>query len=165
MLAERIRACVEGVISIYGLVHPEELAERLGLTVVEVRDSLKAVRGAFICKKGLKLVCIDANLPTLHRHAAVLHECGHYLLHPGENRFFIESRTFLPSGRKELEATLFALFYLVEWNRDLLERLEHNLHRFAKAHGLPLRVAEVAAAALRKSEENRKLPQKIMGGL
>ncbi|RDV83906.1 ImmA/IrrE family metallo-endopeptidase [Ammonifex thiophilus] len=152
MLAERMRTFTEGVISLYGLVHPEELAEHLGLTVVEVQDPLKAVRGAFICKKGLKLVCVDASLPTLHRHAAVLHECGHYLLHPGENRFFIENRAFLLSGRKELEATLFAFFYLVEWNRELLEQLEHNLCRFAKAHGLPTRVAEVAAAALCKPE-------------
>lgn len=148
MLAERMRTCAEEVISLYGLIHPEKLAEQLGFIVVKVKDPLKTVRGVFIHKGGLKLVCVDANLPAPYRHAAILHECGHHILHPGESRLFIESRVFLLSGRKELEASLFAFFYLVEWNRELLEQLDYNFQSFAEVHGLPARVAEAATAAL-----------------
>jgi len=104
-----------------------------------VKVPMKSVRGMVL---GSFLIGVNSEMPLPWQHGVVLHECGHYVLNSGENRFFLERATSQLSGRREMEANLFALLYLLEWDKEGFERFGGDLYRFASEYGLPLQAAE-----------------------
>ncbi|WP_165847801.1 ImmA/IrrE family metallo-endopeptidase [Ammonifex thiophilus] len=134
------------VVSTRGLLHPCDLASCLGIAVerLPVGDT---VQGILV---GGRMLVVNSALSYPRQHAVVLHECGHRVLHGDrENRLFLEFRTFLSHGRKELEADLFALFYLLEWDRDsFFFDFGRDVFRFAGHYGLPGRAAAEALKVL-----------------
>lgn len=95
------------------------------------------------------LVAVNVSLPYFHQRGVIAHECGHRVLHAGESRFFLEQHTLYLPGRKELEANLFALLYLMEWDKLGLEECGGDLFRFADFYGLPRRAAEAVMSYAR----------------
>lgn len=138
MLLERVKVCVQSAILSFGLLDPEEFAEQLNLRILRV--PLKAANGIVFASS---VLAVNASLPLSRQRGVILHECGHLLLHTGENRFLMEHGTFYLPGKKEMEANLFALFYLQEWDKLGFEECGNDLFRFADFYGLPRRVAEV----------------------
>lgn len=97
----------------------------------------------------LNVLAVDASLPLPHQRGVILHECGHHVLHGEESRFFLEQSTLYLPDRKEMEADLFALFYLQEWDKLGLEECGGDLFRFAGFYGLPRRAVEEAMSYAR----------------
>lgn len=142
----RIYSCIRSIISSFGLLDPEELASRLDLRVLKVL--LNTARGMVLASS---VLAINASLPLSQQRGVILHECGHRVLHTGESRFFLEQDTFYLPGRKELEANLFALFYLYEWDKGGFEECGGDLFRFADTYGVPRRAAEVMMSSARSN--------------
>ncbi|RJO62803.1 MAG: ImmA/IrrE family metallo-endopeptidase [Dehalococcoidia bacterium] len=145
----KIFAIVKSVISRYGLLPPEELAG--GFNVVTLDVNTKQVRGCSMTIAGRRLIALNSSLSNQYRRGVLLHEVGHFLLHPGVNRFFLERSTFFQPGRYETEADLFALTYLLLWNRDGFEECGYDVFRFAECYGLSRRAAEVVYGEVEKN--------------
>lgn len=63
-------------------------------------------------------ILLDANSDTDSLKFVCAHELGHCLLHEGMSRMFIENNTFNAPGKFELEANLFATYFLL-YKKDL----------------------------------------------
>lgn len=140
---DRISKIVYSLVGKYGLLHPFDLAERCGIFVLRV--PYRRVHGVSLSLGGLRVVAIDPSLPAQRQNGALLHETGHQVLHPGMVGFFVEANPFERPTKYELEAHLFALLYVLRWDRQGFEECGRDVFRFAGMYGLPKRAAEVAA--------------------
>ncbi|WP_027719415.1 ImmA/IrrE family metallo-endopeptidase [Desulfovirgula thermocuniculi] len=163
MLLDFVSGRVEEVIRRYGLLSPADLARELG--VVPVKLPLRSAHGISFSVDGKRVVFVDASLPPARQDGALVHEVGHQVFHPGEVRFRLRRLHCGVSWRREAEVNLFALLYLLAWNRELFEACGYNLYAFAEAHGVPLGAAEylVGAARLRGPGFLRELGVEVPG--
>lgn len=149
---------VESIVCKYGLLPPEELAGALRVDVLEVPLPHGHIRGASLGE----YIIVDANLPRRLRRRTLLHECGHRVLHPGWNRFFLQKATFYPPGQFELEAELFGLLYTIRWDSFWLEECG-NLYYFADSYGFWRRAVDAVVPYI-VSHPSLKLLVQFGGG-
>lgn len=154
-LLKRALKAAASLIEKHGLLHPRELAERCEMLVLEI--PYRYVGGLSLDFAGARVVAVDPLLPASQQNGILLHEIGHQVLHPGVAGFFIESNPLERPAKYELEAHLFALVYLLLWDRRKLEECGNDVFRFAGYYGLPRRAAEVVYEEL--SWQEKKLNQ------
>ena len=92
---------------------PFAICQRFGITVVYC--SLVDMRGYCLYEKDQAVIFIADDLEEYVAEYVCAHELGHFLLHGGMNRVFIDSRTFMVASKYENEADRFAcqLLYTV----------------------------------------------------
>lgn len=98
------------LIQIFQTNDPEDLLDILGVRIESF--PMYGIRG--LCKwlDGWPTVFVDSGLEYHERQFVLAHELAHFLFHRGQNRVFLDRRTYLKTDRYEKEADLFAACFL-----------------------------------------------------
>ena len=118
---------------------PFRIARDLGFLII--RCPLTGIRGFCQRLQRQKLLYIDSALTEPEARFVCAHELGHMLLHKGYNRIFMDSNTYFPVNRQEIEANRFAVFLLYD-DGDLRFFLEHPVQLAADYLGVSVELAE-----------------------
>lgn len=107
------RAVVAKLALKYGTRCPYELADHLGIDIVE--HPFKKIRGLVLQIHDRTVIGVQSTLPPHEKRAIVAHEIGHQELHSFNiGHFFIREHTYIVPGRLEREADLFAAILLLD---------------------------------------------------
>lgn len=82
---------------------------------------------------------INNNLSSTEQRYTLAHELGHYILHKGSNIHFLRRVTNIPLSRQEIEADLFASYFIVS---DEEIREINNLTYISQSYKLDYRICE-----------------------
>ena len=82
---------------------------------------------------------INNNLSSNEERYTLAHELGHYILHQGSNLHFLRRVTSTPLSRQEIEADLFASYFMVS-DEEIKEI--NNLTYISEAYNLDYRICE-----------------------
>lgn len=135
-----IRQKAKSLIKKYGTDNPEELADYLGIMIVNM--DLGKVAGSYRLLHRKKVIFVNSKLGYHHQKVVIAHELGHALLHPKMNCYFIKNKTSLLTSKVEREANIFACEILV--NDDILgEYIDQSIQDIAKAEYLPVELLEL----------------------
>lgn len=118
---------------------PFRLADALGYVVI--RTPLQGIRGFYQYVKRCYVIYIDSALSDLDARFVCAHEIGHALMHRGYNRIFMDSHTYFPTNRYEIEANHFAVDFLYD-DDDLRDFLEYPVQLAADCLGVSTELAE-----------------------
>jgi len=110
------------------------LAEDLGFIVI--RTPLIGTRGLQQRAKRQTIIYVNADLDEQQQRIVCAHELGHYFLHRGMNRMFMDRGTRMVSNKFEQEANRFAVDFLYE-DRDLLDCADWSLSQLSAWMGVP----------------------------
>lgn len=127
------------VVKRFGTRDPFEIAESLGLIILRV--NLIEVRGFLQVIRRIGVVYIDADLDDQQSRLVCAHELGHWFLHKGLNRAFLDTYTHFRGARFELEANRFAA-YLLFGDDDLIEFATCPVEKIACVLGITPELAE-----------------------
>lgn len=85
--------------------------------------------------------CIHINnkLSSSEQRYTLAHELGHYILHQGSNIHFLRRVTSIPLSRQEIEADLFASYFMVS-DEEIKEI--NNLTYISESYNLDYRICE-----------------------
>lgn len=119
--------------------NPFRIADSLGLTVIHT--PLRGIRGFYQYVARCGIIYLDSSLPEHESRFVCAHEIGHALLHRGCNRIFMDSHTYFPVNRYEVEANRFAVDLLFD-DDDLRDLLEYPLQLAADCMGVSVELAE-----------------------
>lgn len=123
----------------YGTRDPFRLAEAMGMLVI--RTPLRGVRGFCQYIKRCRIIYIDSMLSDRDARFVCAHEIGHALLHRGYDRIFMDTHTYFPVHRYEIEADRFAVDILFD-DDDLQDFLPHPVQLAADCMGVSTELAE-----------------------
>lgn len=101
--------------------NPFEISNSLGIHIVFT--SLLEHRGYYKNIDGFDFIVISNTLAPIVQTFVCAHELGHYFLHKGYNRIFMDSYTYMRPSKYENEADTFAANLL--WSEPPL--LEENI--------------------------------------
>ncbi len=101
------KAAAERLVTKHHTRDPFEIAEAMGCIVTFV--PLCELRGFYRYMKRCHIIFISDALDEVQARLVCAHELGHMLLHRGLNRMFMDHRTFVITGKYELEAQRFAV--------------------------------------------------------
>lgn len=102
-----IKRLAERLVDKHGTRDPFRIAEELGYTIIYT--PLVGVRGFYQYLKRCHIIYLDSELDDATARFVCAHELGHSFLHRGLNRIFMDTRTFIITGRYETEANQFAV--------------------------------------------------------
>lgn len=122
----------------HGTRDPFRIAEAMDYIVIHT--PLTGVRGFYQYLDRCHVIYLDSALDEADARFVCAHELGHSLLHPGYNRIFMDTRTFMVTSRYEKEADRFAADLLYD-DYDLQSLLDLPLPTAAAALGLPAPLA------------------------
>lgn len=131
LLAEKVAAK-------YKTRNPYEIAEYLGITVLF--RPLGKLRGFAQNVNRCKLLFINDMLDDVQQKLVCAHEIGHFLMHKGYNRIFLDSCTFVETRRLETEAHRFSVNLLYS-DSDMQQYLEYEINTVAECLGLSYELA------------------------
>lgn len=117
----------------YGTRDPFKIADALGYTIIYT--PLVGVRGFYQYIKRCHIIYMDNSLEDNVAGFVCAHELGHSFLHQGYNRIFMDTRTFMVTGRYETEADHFAADLIYD-DYDLQDYLGFPLLTAAACLGL-----------------------------
>lgn len=123
----------------YGTRDPFRIADALGFSVVRI--PLEGIRGFYQYLKRCKIIYIADNLNEADARFVCAHELGHALLHRGYNRIFMDTHTYFPSNRYEVEANRFAVDLLYD-DDDLRFFSDYPIQLAADYMGVSVELAE-----------------------
>ena len=117
-----IKRLAERLVDKHGTRDPFRIAEELGYTIIHT--PLVGVRGFYQYLKRCHIIYLDSELDEATARFVCGHELGHSILHRGLNRIFMDTRTFIVTGRYETEANQFSvdLIYSDEELQPFLSR-------------------------------------------
>lgn len=84
------------------------------------RHPLGNLRGYFYQTEKGRAIVLNDNLEPHEERFVCAHELGHFVLHGGMNRVFLDTRTFLNCARFEKEADVFGACLLYPDDEDFL---------------------------------------------
>lgn len=131
----------------YGSRDPFQIARTLGMIVI--RTPLQGIRGFYQYVKRCGIIYIDSSLEEREAAFVCAHELGHALLHRGCNRIFMDTHTYFPVRRQEIEADRFAVDLLFD-DEDLRDLLEHPIQLAASCMGVSNELAEYRLRSIKK---------------
>ncbi len=134
-----IKRLAEKLVGRFGTRDPFKIAEELGYTIIYA--PLVGVRGFYQYLKRCHIIYLDSELDEATARFVCGHELGHSILHRGLNRIFMDTRTFIVTGRYETEANQFSV--------DLIysdEELQPFLSRNCECAAAYMGVSNVLAA-------------------
>lgn len=129
----------ESLVRKFGTRNPFQIAEDMGIIIV--RHPLQGIRGFYQYIKRCKIIYIDSELDEPEARFVCAHELGHALMHRGYNRIFMDTHTYFPSNRFEIEADRFAVDLLFD-DDDLHYLREHSIQLAADCMGISIELAE-----------------------
>lgn len=130
---------VESLVRKYKTRDPFRLAKELGYIVV--RTSLQDIRGFWHRTQRQHIIFIDDALPEQVARFVCAHEIGHVLMHRGYNRIYMDSNTYFPTNRQEIEADRFAVDLLYD-DDDLRFFTDYPIQLAADYMGTSVSLAE-----------------------
>ena len=134
-----IKRLAERLVDKHGTRDPFKIAEELGYTIIYA--PLVGVRGFYQYLKRCHIIYLDSELDEATARFVCAHELGHSFLHRGLNRIFMDTRTFIITGRYETEANQFAVD-LIYSDEELQPYLSRSYERAAAYMGVSNALAE-----------------------
>ena len=134
-----IKRLAERLVDKHGTRDPFRIAEELGYTIIYT--PLVGVRGFYQYLKRCHIIYLDSELDDATARFVCAHELGHSFLHRGLNRIFMDTRTFIITGRYETEANQFAVD-LIYSDDELQPYLSRSYERAAAYMGVSNALAE-----------------------
>lgn len=144
------------IISQYGLLRPEDLADYLKINDI-LPVPVRLIHGGIFNTFATPIILLSADLNDYQRIGCLLHEIFHRVLHPGTNRLMDVAYIINQSEKFELEAHLGALIYAIMWDKEGFENCRYDVYRFAEMYGLS------RSAAYRVDEAIREKGLQIFG--
>lgn len=133
-----VRAAAAGLCLRYGTRCPYELADHLGIEIIEF--SFKKLKGLSLAFKNQKIIAVNSNLQHHEKKFIIFHEIGHLELHiPFIGHYFIKEKTYFVSGKLEREADLFAATILL----DELPMESETVQEHSARTGVPAKLIKV----------------------
>lgn len=129
----------ESLVRKYKTRDPFRIARELGYLVV--RTSLREIRGFWHHTQRQHIIFIDDTLPEPAARFVCAHEIGHVLMHRGYNRIYMDSNTYFPTNRQEIEADRFAVDLLYD-DDDLRFFADYPIQLAADHMGTSVSLAE-----------------------
>jgi len=129
----------ERLVRRFGTRDPFRIAEDLDYTIIHT--PLVGVRGFYQYLKRCHIIYLDSGLDDNTARFVCAHELGHSILHRGLNRIFMDTRTFIVTGRYEKEADRFAVD-LLHSDEDLQPYLSRSCDCAAAYMGVSAQLAE-----------------------
>lgn len=125
----------------YGTNRPDEILACMGVKVFEI--PLSGVRGMYKRVRRNTIVFVDSGLDERMRQFVLGHELGHYLLHRGENRVFLDRCTAFVTSIPEKQADTFSVCLMATCPQDMLWNEEYvTAERVACRLGVEERIAQ-----------------------
>ena len=134
-----IKRLAERLVRKFGTRDPFKIAEELDYTIIYT--PLVGVRGFYQYLKRCHIIYLDSELDDNTARFVCAHELGHSILHRGLNRIFMDTRTFIVTGRYEKEADRFAVD-LLHSDEDLQPYLSRSYDCAAAYMGVSAQLAE-----------------------
>lgn len=134
-----IKRLAERLVDKHGTRDPFRIAAELGYTIINT--PLIGVRGFYQYLKRCHIIYLDSELDDATARFVCAHELGHSFLHRGLNRIFMDTRTFIITGRYETEANQFAVD-LIYSDEELQPYLSRSYERAAAYMGVSNALAE-----------------------
>lgn len=125
---------------------PMRISEALGFIII--RTPLHGIRGFWHYTQRRHLIFIDSGLSDYDARFVCAHELGHVLLHRGCNRIYLDSNTYFPTSRQEIEANRFAVDLLYD-DDDLRFLTEYPIQLAADYMGTSTALAEYRLKSIR----------------
>jgi len=115
-----IKALASRVARYHGTRDPFRIAAALGFIIIDT--PLDGIRGYYQYIHRCHIIYLDSGLPEQERRWVCAHELGHYYLHRGLNRIFMDTHTLMVTSRYERDADRFAadLLYSDDFLQDFL---------------------------------------------
>ena len=134
-----IKCLADKLVERFGTRDPFRITEALGYTTIYT--PLVGVRGFYQYLKRCHIIYLDSELDDATARFVCAHELGHSFLHRGLNRIFMDTRTFIITGRYETEANQFAVD-LIYSDDELQPYLSRSYERAAAYMGVSNALAE-----------------------
>ena len=134
-----IKRLAERLVDKHGTRDPFRIAAELGYTIIYT--PLVGARGFYQYLKRCHIIYLDSELDDATARFVCAHELGHSFLHRGLNRIFMDTRTFIITGRYETEANQFAVD-LIYSDEELQPYLSRSYERAAAYMGVSNALAE-----------------------
>lgn len=134
-----IKRLAEGLVAKFNTRDPFRIAEELDYTTIYT--PLVGVRGFYQYLKRCHIIYLDSKLDDKAARFVCAHELGHSILHQGLNRIFMDTRTFIVTGRYETEANRFAVD-LIYSDDDLQPYLSRSFECAASYMGVSNELAK-----------------------
>lgn len=110
-----IKDVYHSLVEEFGTTNPFNIARQLGITVLF--NDLGTNNGLYhtleISNKTYHYIHINNNLSDSDKRYTMAHELGHFILHRGSNLHFLRRISRVPLSRQEIEADLFASYFVV----------------------------------------------------
>lgn len=135
----RPQRAAKSLVRKFGTRDPFRLAQELGY--IAIRTSLQGIRGFWHHAQRQHIIFVDDSLPDPEARFVCAHELGHILLHRGYNRIYMDSNTYFPVNRQEIEANHFAVDLLYD-DEDLRFFLDYPVQLAADHMGVSVELAE-----------------------
>lgn len=136
-----IKEIYTSLVNTYGTNNPLRIIKELGI-IVQFAD-LGENKGLYHTLEIEDIIyhCIHINnkLSSSEQRYTLAHELGHYILHQGSNIHFLRRVTSTPLSRQEIEADLFASYFIVS-DEEIKEI--NNLTYISEAYKLDYRICE-----------------------
>lgn len=136
-----IKETYNSLVKEFGTNNPLKIIKELGI-IVQFSD-LGENKGLYhtleINKNTYHCIHINNNLSSKEQKYTLAHELGHYILHKGSNIHFLRRVTSTPLSRQEIEADLFASYFIVS-DEELREI--NNLPHISEAYKLDYSICE-----------------------
>ncbi len=132
----RETALAQRLVDKYGTNDPFELCGLLRILVVRVPLAAE-VRGFCQFALGSHIIYIDQELDVLQQRFVCAHELGHVLLHPRDNRIFLDTATYQVTAKFEAAANRFACHLLYPEDSVFFEYPDYTVEQTAACLGLP----------------------------
>ena len=136
-----IKEIYTSLVNTYGTNDPLKIIKRLGI-IVQFTD-LGENKGLYhtleIEDNIYHCIHINNQLSSKEQKYTLAHELGHFILHKGSNVHFLRRVTSTPLSRQEIEADLFASYFIVS---DEEIREINNLTHISEAYKLYYSICE-----------------------
>lgn len=136
-----IKEIYTSLVNTYGTNDPLKIIKRLGI-IVQFTD-LGENKGLYhtleIEDNIYHCIHINNQLSSKEQKYTLAHELGHFILHKGSNVHFLRRVTSTPLSRQEIEADLFASYFIVS---DEEIREINNLTHISEAYKLDYSICE-----------------------
>lgn len=116
-----IKTLASRLVKHHGTRDPFRIAADLGFIIIDTH--LTGIRGFYQYIHRCHIIYLDSRLTEPERTWVCAHELGHYFLHRGLNRIFMDKHTFVVTSRYERDADRFAadLIYSDDFLKDYIE--------------------------------------------
>ncbi len=135
------KALAEELIARWHTNDPFELCSALDVLVLNVPLSAE-IRGFYQYAVNTHIIYLNQSLDDRQRKFVCAHELGHVLLHPQDNRIFLDTATHLLTTRLEAAANRFACHLLYPEDSVFFEYPEYTVEQTAAYLALPAELVQ-----------------------